>query len=154
MSTPISHEWMPGNPPTGFIYLNGFPIARVSWTDDPSTRVTGWRVAPAQVQSDGGVSYLDDAGAMVGHDPDDRDEAMMLALIEVSKPDFRAPPRFATDAACWAHTKQKVEAQSGVPYDQWTPTQFKAAARIYTFVLRKYGQGNPELAERYGIELV
>lgn len=152
--TPITHEWMDDlTPPTGFIYLNGFPIARVAWTDDPSTRVAGWRVAPAQAQSNGGVDYLDDAGAMVGTDINDREEALVMALIEVSKPDFRAAPKFATDRACWAHVKQKVEAQSGKAYDEWEPTQFKAAARIYTFTLRKYGENNPELAERYGIEL-
>src|SRR3954454_15896803 len=49
------------------------------------------------------------------------------------------PPRFATDPLAWDYTRDKVENQSGLSYDEWTGKQFAAATVIYKNVRNKYG---------------
>lgn len=54
------------------------------------------------------------------------------------------PPRFAKDPWAWDYTRDKVEGNSGLTYDQWEAKQFMAAAAIYKNVRNKYGDALKE----------
>jgi hypothetical protein len=48
------------------------------------------------------------------------------------------PPRFATDPWAWDYTRDRIEANTGIPYDQWESRHFAGAAAMYKNVIKKY----------------
>lgn len=58
----------------------------------------------------------------------------------------KAPPAFAKDPIAWDYTRDRMEGNSGLPYDQWEGKHFAGAAAMYKNVVKKYGvsmgQGN------------
>jgi hypothetical protein len=49
------------------------------------------------------------------------------------------PPRFAKDPWAWDYTRDRLEANTGIPYDQWEGKHFAGAAAMYKNVVNKYG---------------
>ena len=58
----------------------------------------------------------------------------------------KAPPAFAKDPIAWDYTRDRMEGNTGIPYDQWEGKHFAGAAAMYKNVVKKYGasmgQGN------------
>lgn len=51
----------------------------------------------------------------------------------------KAPPAFAKDPIAWDYTRERLEGNTGVPYDQWEGKHFAGAAAMYKNVIKKYG---------------
>lgn len=51
----------------------------------------------------------------------------------------KAPPAFAHDPWAWDYTRDRIEANTGIPYDQWQGKHFAGAAAMYKNVVKKYG---------------
>lgn len=51
----------------------------------------------------------------------------------------RDPPAFAKDPWAWDYTRDRIESNTGLTYDQWEGKHFAGAAAMYKNVLRKYG---------------
>lgn len=49
-----------------------------------------------------------------------------------------APPGFAHDPWAWDYTRDRIEANTGIPYDQWQGKHFAGAAAMYKNVVKKY----------------
>src|SRR4051812_41205546 len=52
----------------------------------------------------------------------------------------KAPPRFAKDPWAWDYTRDRLEGNTGIPYDQWEGKHFAGAAAMYKNVIKKYGE--------------
>lgn len=141
----ITQEWF--DEQHAVIHRNGHAWAKL--TRSMCNRGAGdepcWVVVPL-VPGKGGM--LDEGTRHeLPTDVQDKDDAMLMALTVIGRPNFRPAPRFATDPALWEH----VKAKNAKPYDEWAPSDFAAATKIYRFSERKYGEQNPELAHRYGV---
>lgn len=143
--TPISFEWF--EPHSAVIHRGGQSWAKLTYGDYDLSGEGRWWVSPMLELK--GERVTTAPRPLSCNDRSDQETAGLLALVEIGKPDFRPPPRFATDAAVWAH----VKAKNPKPYDEWSPRDFAAANKIYGFSLRKYGENNPELAAKYGVTL-
>lgn len=51
----------------------------------------------------------------------------------------KAPPAFAKDPWAWDYTRDRLEGNTGIPYDQWEGKHFAGAAAMYKNVVKKYG---------------
>jgi hypothetical protein len=51
----------------------------------------------------------------------------------------KAPPAFAKDPWAWDYTRDRMEGNTGLPYDQWQGKHFAGAAAMYKNVVKKYG---------------
>lgn len=51
----------------------------------------------------------------------------------------KAPPHFAKDPWAWDYTRDRIEGNTGVPYDQWEGKHFAGSAAMYKNVVKKYG---------------
>ena len=50
----------------------------------------------------------------------------------------KAPPAFAKDPWAWDYTRDRIEGNTGVPYDQWEGKHFAGSAAMYKNVVKKY----------------
>lgn len=50
----------------------------------------------------------------------------------------KAPPAFAKDPWAWDYTRDRIEANTGIPYDQWQGKHFAGSAAMYKNVVKKY----------------
>lgn len=53
----------------------------------------------------------------------------------------KAPPAFAKDPWAWDYTRDRIENNTGLPYDQWQGKHFAGAAAMYKNVVKKYRDG-------------
>lgn len=51
----------------------------------------------------------------------------------------KAPPKFAKDPWAWDYTRDRIEGNTGIPYDQWEGKHFAGSAAMYKNVIKKYG---------------
>ncbi len=51
----------------------------------------------------------------------------------------KAPPAFARDPWAWDYTRDRIEGNTGIPYDMWEGKHFAGAAAMYKNVIKKYG---------------
>jgi hypothetical protein len=51
----------------------------------------------------------------------------------------KLPPGFAKDPFAWDYTRDRIEQNTGVPYDQWEGKHFAGSAAMYKNVVKKYG---------------
>src|SRR4051812_43344468 len=51
----------------------------------------------------------------------------------------KAPPAFAKDPWAWDYTRDRIEGNTGIPYDQWQGKHFAGSAAMYKNVIKKYG---------------
>lgn len=49
------------------------------------------------------------------------------------------PPAFAKDPWAWDYTRDRIEQNSGLTYDQWEGRHFAGASAMYKNVIKKYG---------------
>lgn len=141
-ATPITYETF-DHGREFILHMNGLPLAKVVYEGQ-------WIVVPAIPTGTTKVVWAETPEVLHELDRDaEPEDALMLALSHCARPEFRRPPSFARDKAVWAH----VKAKNPKAYDEWEPKDFAAANKIYGFSLRKYGENNPELAARYGIDL-
>lgn len=50
----------------------------------------------------------------------------------------KAPPAYAKDPWAWDYTRDRMEQNTGLPYDQWQGKHFAGAAAMYKNVVKKY----------------
>lgn len=50
----------------------------------------------------------------------------------------KSPPAFVRDPWAWDYTRDRMENNTGVPYDQWQGKHFAGAAAMYKNVVKKY----------------
>lgn len=50
----------------------------------------------------------------------------------------KAPPAFAKDPWAWDYTRDRIEQNSGLTYDQWEGKHFAGSAAMYKNVVKKY----------------
>jgi len=51
----------------------------------------------------------------------------------------KLPPAFAKDPWAWDYTRDRIEGNTGIPYDQWEGKHFAGASAMYKNVVKKYG---------------
>src|SRR5436190_19159676 len=56
----------------------------------------------------------------------------------------RDPPPFAKDPWAWDYTRDRIEQNTGIGYDDWEGKHFAGAAAMYKNVRRKYGDALKE----------
>lgn len=53
----------------------------------------------------------------------------------------KAPPAFAKDPWAWDYTRDRMEQNTGLTYDEWEGKHFAGAAAMYKNVVKKYRDG-------------